>query len=198
MAFPSKKFQQFPVKLTLPTAASRAASLLDFVATANPEGKLGAGEWGHPTSPPGDSVGIAQSQKGGPAEAEETTKKAHSLHQHFTCFSTYTQGWLFSIIHNYKWRLSGLGVLRSLHSALPLCRSTVPYIPKANSSKKQFDREAQITGSLRGNASLSTSSVIWDQTQPLVTASLRIMKPVCITANILLFRSTIFSPAKGC
>lgn len=103
-----------------------------------------------------------------------------------------------SIIHNYKWRLSGLGVLRSLHSALPLCRSTMLYIQKANSSKKQFDREAQITGSLRGNASLSTSSEIWDQTQPLVTASLRIMKPVCITANILLLRSTIFPLATGC
>lgn len=72
------------------------------------------------------------------------------------------------------------------------------YIAKANNTKKQFDREAQITASLRRNASLSTSSEIWDQTQPLVTASLRIMKPVCITANILLLTRTIFPLATGC
>lgn len=86
------------MELTLPTA-SRAAALLDFAATANPEGKLSTGEWGDSVSSPGDSVGTAQSQNGGPAE-EETSKKAYSLYQHFTCFFTYTQSWLFPIIHN--------------------------------------------------------------------------------------------------
>lgn len=33
-----------------------------------------------------------------------------------------------------------LGVLWSLHSALPLCKSTMLCIPKANNSKKQFDK----------------------------------------------------------
>lgn len=75
------------MKLTLPSAASRAAALLDFVVVANPEGKLSTGELGHSMPPPGDSVAIAQSQKRGPAEA--TTKKVF-LHN-TTCFSTYTQ-----------------------------------------------------------------------------------------------------------
>lgn len=35
-------------------------------------------------------------------------------------------------------------------------------------------------------------SVIQDQLQPLVTACLRVMKPVCISANILLLVSTVF------
>lgn len=134
--------------------------------------------------------------KGGSIEAEETTKKAHSLYEHFTCFSTYTQRWVFSLITSGGYQV--LGVLRSLHSALPLSRSTMLNISKANNSKKQSDREAQITGSLRGNTPLSTSSEIWDQTQSLVTAFLSITKPVCITVNILLLTSTIFPLATGC
>lgn len=115
-------------------------------------------------------------------------KNPHSSQRCFTYFSTYTHTSLFSVIMKEAYQV--LGLLMPLHSSAPLCESTMPYIPKANNSKKQFDREAQIKGDW--GKKHHTLLVIWDQLQTLVTVSLRIMKPVCITANLLQLGNTVF------
>lgn len=62
------------MKFTLLTASSRAAALPNFVAIANPDGKLKHTEMGMP------NVSGAQNPRGGLSQAEGTTKNPLILH----------------------------------------------------------------------------------------------------------------------
>lgn len=108
LCFPPQRNPSSFCEAHFTTASSRAEALPDFVATANPDGKLKYMETGIPNV----SVRIAQNPRSGLPDAGLPQNRL-ILHNN-ACFSTYSHSWLFSVIMTGGCQV--LGLLRPLHN----------------------------------------------------------------------------------
>ena len=117
------------MKLTLLTAASRAAALPDFVATANPDGKLKYTEMGTPNVSARGFCRKCTVPKGRSTRSRRDHKKGSCFTiMLYLLFYLYPQ---LAIFPNYEWRLSGARPLKAFAFPCPTVRVHQALHPKS-------------------------------------------------------------------